>query len=113
VAEDRSDDSLKTAGCLTRRGHTAPLGIVTNIFLSNAVGMELAFWLALDYPEASGQVPSSSQGVSRMTQQVTTDDSGSNAAIGASSLISTIVWSVVVLVLLAVGILLLLHYHIL
>lgn len=48
-----------------------------------------------------------------MTQRVVTDDSGTNAAIGASSIISTIVWSVVVLVLLAVGILLLVHYNIL
>jgi hypothetical protein len=31
------------------------------------------------------------------------DDSGAGAAVGASSLIQTIVWAVVVLVLLAVG----------
>lgn len=43
----------------------------------------------------------------------TTDSSGTNAAVGASSLIQTIVWSVVVLVLLAVGLILLIHYHIL
>ena len=49
-----------------------------------------------------------------MTERVvTTSDSGSNAAIGASALIQTIVWSVVVLVLLAVGIFLLIHYNIL
>lgn len=49
-----------------------------------------------------------------MTQRVVTNgDGGSNAAFGASALISTIVWSVVVLVLLAVGIFLLVHYNIL
>lgn len=46
-------------------------------------------------------------------QVVTSSDGGTNAAVGASSLISTIVWSVVVLVLLAIGIILLLRYHIL
>jgi hypothetical protein len=44
---------------------------------------------------------------------VTTSDSGNNAAFGASALIQTIVWSVVVLVLLAVGIFLLVHNNIL
>jgi hypothetical protein len=34
---------------------------------------------------------------------VHTDDGGGNAAAGAASLIQTIVWSIVVLVLLAVG----------
>ena len=34
---------------------------------------------------------------------VTTDDGGANAAMGASALIQTIVWSIVVLVILAVG----------
>lgn len=48
-----------------------------------------------------------------MPERVVTDDSGSNAAVGASSLIQTIVWSIVVLVLLAIGIIILLHYHIL
>jgi len=48
-----------------------------------------------------------------MPDRIYTNDSGSNAAVGASSLIGTIVWSVVVLVLLAVGILLLVHYNIL
>lgn len=44
---------------------------------------------------------------------VTTDDGGTNSAIGASTLIQTIVWSIVVLVLLVVGIFLLVHYNIL
>lgn len=45
---------------------------------------------------------------------VTTDsDGGGNAAVGASALIQTIVWSVVVLVLLAIGIFLLVRYHVL
>jgi hypothetical protein len=46
---------------------------------------------------------------------VTTEssDGGAGSAIGASALIQTIVWSVVVLVLLVIGILLLLHYHVL
>lgn len=43
----------------------------------------------------------------------TSDDGVANAAVGASSLIQTIVWAVVVLVLLVVGIFLLLRYHIL
>lgn len=34
---------------------------------------------------------------------VTTDDGGTSAAVGASALIQTIVWAIVVLVLLAVG----------
>ena len=34
---------------------------------------------------------------------VQTDDGGAGAAVGASSLIQTIVWSIVVLVLLGVG----------
>jgi hypothetical protein len=33
----------------------------------------------------------------------TTDDGGANAAVGASALIQTIVWAIVVLVLLGVG----------
>lgn len=45
---------------------------------------------------------------------VTTDSSdGAGAAFGASALIQTIVWSVVVLVLLAIGIFLLVSHHIL
>ena len=44
---------------------------------------------------------------------VITNDDGASTAIGASSLISTIVWAVVVLTLLAIGIVLLVHYHIL
>ncbi|HEV3311506.1 MAG TPA: hypothetical protein VG815_13420 [Chloroflexota bacterium] len=50
-----------------------------------------------------------------MTDRVvtTSDDGGANAAFGASKLIQTLVWSVVVLVLLAVGIMLLVHYNIL
>ena len=40
-----------------------------------------------------------------MTEEriVRTDDGGGSAAVGASALIQTIVWAVVVLVLLAVG----------
>ncbi len=34
---------------------------------------------------------------------VTTDDGAGNAAVGASALIQTIVWAIVVLVVLAVG----------
>ena len=34
---------------------------------------------------------------------VSTDDGGAGAAVGAASLIQTIVWAIVVLVLLAVG----------
>jgi hypothetical protein len=41
---------------------------------------------------------------------VTTDDGGAGAAVGASSLIQTIVWAIVVLVLLAVGLYALHHY---
>lgn len=48
-----------------------------------------------------------------MPERIVTTDNGSNAAVGASALIQTIVWSVVVLVLLAVGIFLLIHYRIL
>jgi hypothetical protein len=44
---------------------------------------------------------------------VTSNDDGASTAVGASSLISTIVWAVVVLTLLVIGIVLLLHYHIL
>lgn len=46
---------------------------------------------------------------------VTTDsgESGAGSAIGASALIQTIVWAIVVLVLLVIGIMLLLHYHVL
>ncbi|HZT97172.1 MAG TPA: hypothetical protein VFB34_10085 [Chloroflexota bacterium] len=41
------------------------------------------------------------------------DGDGASTAVGASALIQTIVWSVVVLVLLVVGILLLIHFKIL
>jgi hypothetical protein len=45
---------------------------------------------------------------------ITTDDgSGAGAAYGASALIRTIVWSVVVLILLGIGIFLLYRYGIL
>ncbi len=44
---------------------------------------------------------------------VTDDGDGASAAVGASTMIQTIVWSIVVLVLLVIGILLLLHYKIL
>jgi hypothetical protein len=40
----------------------------------------------------------------------TTDDGGASAAVGASALIRTIVWSIVVLVLLGVG-LYALHFY--
>jgi hypothetical protein len=48
-----------------------------------------------------------------MSERVVTSDTQPSAAVGASSLIMTIVWSVVLLVALAVGIIILVHYHIL
>ena len=56
-----------------------------------------------------------SQRSCRMSERIVTTNDGDAAgtAAGASSLISTIVWAIVVLTLLIVGIIVLLHYHIL